>query len=143
MDDTLPAEEIRNKIITSFTRQTFMATLGAKIEDISWGAVRISFGSNPSLLQQHGYLHAGVSTAIVDSACGYAALSTASVECDVLTVEFKTNFLRPASGTDFEARGKVLKAGRTIVTCEGEVWEIAPGQKMIAKMNATMMLQYR
>lgn len=141
MDDTPLSDEIRDKIVASFKRQTFMATLGANIEEVAWGRVRISFALNPSLLQQHGYLHAGVSTAIVDSACGYAALSTAPLESNILTIEFKTSFLRPASGTNFEARGMVLKAGRTIVSCEGEVWEVAPNQVMIAKMSATMLLQ--
>ncbi|MEM7462184.1 MAG: PaaI family thioesterase [Pseudomonadota bacterium] len=141
MNKKIFEKEIRDKVAASFDRQTFMATLGANIEEINWGAVRISFGLDPSLLQQHGYLHAGVSTAIVDSACGYAALTTAPLESDVLTVEFKTSFLRPASGTKFEARGAVLKPGRRLVPCEGEVWEIEPEQKLIAKMSATMMLQ--
>jgi uncharacterized protein (TIGR00369 family) len=132
---------IADKIASSFARQSFMTTLGARIEEIRSGFVRISFGRDLSLLQQHGFLHAGVATAIADSACGYAALSIAPADCDVLTIEFKSNFLRPASGTHFEAKGQVLRPGRTIIACEGEVWETAPRQLLVSKMSATMMLQ--
>ncbi|MGI9400285.1 MAG: PaaI family thioesterase [Rhizobiaceae bacterium] len=135
------SKDIEDKVLASFARQSFMATLGANIEEIKWGQVRTSFSLDPSLLQQHGYLHAGVSTAIVDSACGYAALTTGPADCDVLTAEYKTSFLRPASGERFQALGKVLKPGRNLVYCEGEVWEIAPNSKLIVKMSATMMLQ--
>jgi uncharacterized protein (TIGR00369 family) len=131
------------RVRDSFARQSFMATLGAKLCEISCGEVCISYVRRAELLQQHDYLHAGVATAIVDSACGYAALTLAPPRFEILTVEFKANFLRPAAGDRFEARGRVLKPGRVIMVCEGEVWQLADRPVLIAKMSATMIVQER
>lgn len=124
------------KILNS---QTFMQTLGAKVVSGKRGELRLSFEWADHLLQQNGFLHAGVATAIVDTACGFAAASTAPPGNDVLTIEFKTNFMRPAAGKRFEACGKVLKPGRQVAVVEGEVWETEPQRRLIAKMLATMM----
>lgn len=118
-----------------------MTTLGASLDVVEAGRVVVAFRREEALLQQHGFLHAGVATSIVDSACGYAALTLAPENYEVLTVEFKTNFLRPATGNRFEARGRVIKPGRLIMVCEGEVWETDPGNVLVAKMNATMIVQ--
>jgi len=131
------AETIRE----SFGRQSFMATLGAKITSVEPGMVRIEYGRGEGLLQQHGFIHAGVGTSILDSACGYAALSLAPAGADVLTAEFKVNFLRPAKGERFIAVGRVLKAGRMLTICEGELW--ADEESLIAKMQATMSIMVR
>ena len=80
----------------SFDKQGFMKTLGAEIISFEKGIVKIKCYLNDNLTQQHGYFHAGVITSISDVACGYAALSTMPEGSDVLTVEFKTNFIRAA-----------------------------------------------
>lgn len=74
----------------------------------------------------------------MDSACGYAALSTMPDNCDVLSVEFKVNLLAPASGDEFLARGRVVKAGRTLTVCQGEL-ESLPQGRTVAMMTATMI----
>jgi len=117
-----------------------MATLGARIAEIQLGLVRISYRADPRFSQQHGHMHAGLATTVADSACGYAALSAAPPEAEVLTIEFKANFLRPASGKKFEAIGRVRKAGRNLTFCEGEVWETGPERQLIATMSATMFV---
>ena len=73
------------------------------------------------LTQQHGFVHAGIITAVVDSACGYAALSLTPPGVGVLTVAFKVNLLNEASGRRFLARGQAVKPGRTMMVCTGEV----------------------
>ena len=94
----------------------------------------------PELTQQHGFIHAGALTTVVDSACGYAAMTVAPAGHDVLTVEFKVNFLRPASADRFVAVGKVKKAGRTLTVCEGEVVaERGSKRDTIAVMLATII----
>lgn len=133
-------EAVEAAVRASFDRQSFMLTLGADLAEVGKGRVRICFCRSDGLLQQHGYLHAGVSTAIVDSACGYAALSLAPSGSEVLTIEFKTNFLKPASGSEFEAVGEVIKPGKTIMVCEGKVWERGESPRLIATMTATMMV---
>ncbi|MCB1464598.1 MAG: PaaI family thioesterase [Nitratireductor sp.] len=133
-------ETLDTRAIDGFASQSFMATLGAEVMETGKGRVRVRFRRRDGLTQQHGYLHAGVSTAIADSACGYSALSMAPQGADVLTIEFKSNFLRPASGDLFEARGRVVKPGAQIMVCECEVWEIEPKERMIMTMTATMFI---
>ena len=74
-----------------------------------------------ALTQQHGFLHAGVMTSVADSACGYAALSLMEPGVGVLSVEFKVNMLAPAVGERFVATGRVVRSGRTLTVCAGEV----------------------
>jgi uncharacterized protein (TIGR00369 family) len=129
------------RVRADFARQGLMTTLGAELVDVSPGEVTISMPFRAELTQQHGYLHAGAITAIVDSACGYAALSLMPAGVEVLTVEYKVNFLAPASGSRFIARGRVTKPGRTLTVCTGDV--IVPDsdgrERHIATMLTTMM----
>ena len=124
----------------SFEKQRFMSTLGAELACLQPGEVIIELPFSPGLTQQHGFLHAGVVASIVDSACGYAALTLMRNDAAVLTVEFKINLLRPASGTRFRATGKVLKAGKTLSVCSGAVEAHNGAQwSLIAVMQATVM----
>jgi uncharacterized protein (TIGR00369 family) len=81
-----------------------MTTFGAEMAKVRPGETEIRFPFRASLTQQDGFLHAGVVTTVMDSACGYAALSVAPAGVEVLAVEFKANFLRPAAGDSFVAR---------------------------------------
>ena len=130
-DDSTIADTTRRKVLDSFKRQTFMSTLGAKITHIGVGEVDIELRSRPHLLQQNGYIHAGVSTSIGDSAAGYAALTCFPTsheidgvleESDVLTTEFKVNLLNPAVGNILVARGRVVKSGRTLTIAKTDVY---------------------
>lgn len=126
--------------MASFARQQLMASLGASMVKVVPGEVRIELPFSAAHTQQHGYVHAGAITSIVDSACGYAALTLMVANLEVVTVEFKVNFLNPAKGASFLAIGKVVKPGRTITVCTGEVFALTGGeQKAIAVMQATMM----
>ncbi len=124
----------------SFARQTLMQTIGARLSRVSPGEVEIELPFRDDLSQQHGFLHAGIVTAIADTACGYAALSLMPADASVLTVEFKVNLLSPARGGRMIARGRVTKPGRTLSVCAGDVVGVTDGQeKAIATMLATMM----
>ncbi|MFM0649114.1 PaaI family thioesterase [Paraburkholderia bryophila] len=118
-----------------------MKTLGATLKSVSDGEVQIHLPFSSGLSQQHGFAHAGAITSIVDSACGYAALTKAPDGCEVVTAEFKINFLRPAIGDFFVAVGNVANAGRKLVVCTGEVRAFVanePGFKVVALMQATV-----
>lgn len=117
-----------------------MATLGATLVSVERGKVMIECSFNESLTQQHGLFHAGVLTAIADSACGYAALTMMPEDKDVLTVEFKVNFIKAANTQKIIAIGKVINSGRTLTICEGEVFD-ETGIKLLAKMTATMIIK--
>lgn len=124
----------------SFARQQFMHTLGAKLLRVEPGAVDIELVFDPALTQQNGFMHAGTITSIADSACGYAALSLMPAGTEVLSVEFKINLMAPARSEKFLAQGRVLKAGRTLTICQGEVYGIDAGEHgLIATMLATMI----
>lgn len=117
-----------------------METLGARLTSVAPGAVEIEFRFREDLTQQHGFLHAGAVTAAVDSACGYAALSLMDPDAAVLTVEYKVNLLAPAAGERFLARGRVVRPGRTLTVCAGEVVALeGDEERTIALMQATMM----
>ena len=100
-----------------------MRTLGATLETVESGTVTITCRFNEGLTQQHGLLHGGVMASLVDAACGYAALSVMPADREVLTVEFKINFIDPANTDRLIAVGQVLKAGRTLTVCEGSVFD--------------------
>lgn len=132
------AERVR----ASFDRQRAMTTIGAQLRAVEPGRVEIVLPFRDDLTQQHGFVHAGIITAIADSACGYAALSLMPSGVGVLTVEFKVNLLNPAAGVRFVARGHVVKPGRTLMVCTGEVTAEAEDGTThpVALMQATMMV---
>ena len=128
------------RVRDSFARQQFMETIGASINSVSPGEVEIELPFSEGFTQQNHYLHAGVITALVDTACGYAALSLMPEDSDVLTVEYKVNFVSPAKGERMIARGRVTKPGRTLAVCSGDVFALVDGkEKLVATMLATMM----
>ncbi|WP_406129100.1 PaaI family thioesterase [Streptomyces canus] len=128
------------RVRDSFARQGLMRHLGAEITEIAPGRVRIVLPSRPEVTQQHGYIHAGATSAIADSAGGYAALTLFPENSEGLTVEYKLNLLSPALGDRIEAVGTVLKSGRTLTVCRLEVFGIRDGQaKLVATGQQTMI----
>ncbi len=124
----------------SFSQQGFMRYLGATMDAMEPGYVSISMPFSDDLTQQHRFYHAGSMTAIVDSACGYAALTLMPPNSDVLTIEFKVNFISPAIGERVVAHGRVIKPGSTVTVCQGEVFAVKDGvEKLCAIMQATML----
>ena len=123
----------------SFSRQGLMKTLGASLEAAEVGKVTITVPFQDSLTQQNGYFHAGVMTSVLDSACGYAALTTLAEGNEVLTVEFKINFLKPAMASRLIAIGQVIQSGKRLVVCEGTVYDETQ-EKVLAKMIATIII---
>jgi uncharacterized protein (TIGR00369 family) len=128
------------RVRASFGRQRLMTTIGARLVRVSSGEVEIEAAFSEHLTQQHGFLHAGVITALVDSACGYSALSLAPPDSDVLTVEYKVNF-RSGTGRAIRrprARGALgkdhhglLGRGRCLTGSQ---------QKQVAVMLATIIV---
>ena len=135
-----PNPNFEARVRSSFARQAVMATLGMELLRVAPGEVDISFVHRADLTQQHGFLHAGIIATALDSACGYAAFSLMPEDAAVLSVEFKTNMLRPARAERFVARAQVVKAGRTITVVEGKAFALeADREELIASMTGTMM----
>lgn len=132
--------DYRQKVTESFNRQDIMHTINAAIDAISPGHVEISFPYHQSLTQQHDFIHGGIVSTVLDSACGYAAFSLMPADAGVLTIEFKVNLLSPAKGHRFKAIGRVKKPGKTITVSEGEMYAFTgDSEKLIATMVATLM----
>ena len=133
--------DYEQEVRASFAQQSFMAYLGAELTAVSPGQVTIGLPVTAQLSQQHGFVHAGATTAVVDSACGYATLSLLPPGSEVLTTEFKVNLLSPAQGVKLIAIGRVIKPGRTLTVCLGEVFAVAEtgAQKLCALMTSTIM----
>src|SRR5947209_2180480 len=131
--------DFEHKVRDSFSRQRLMQTVGATIAKVEPGMVEIRLPYNESLTQQNGFIHGGIITSIVDSACGYAAFTLTPAYHDVLAVEFKVNLINPARGQEFIATGHVLKAGKNLTFCEGKVMALSEGHppKLVAAMLST------
>ena len=136
--------EFAARVRSSFEAQAYMRLIGARLERVEPGAVDIGLDFRDDLTQQDGFLHAAVVAGIADSACGYAAYTLMPSDSRVLSVEFKTNLLRPAKGSRFRAEARVLRAGRTISVVRADVlaFDDAGGEgKVVATMLGTMIRQ--
>ncbi len=127
-----------DEIRASVAGQGALRTIGVVVERVEEGRVYFLFDHADAIAQQDGFVHAGMMTAAVDSACGYAAATRMAPGRNVLTIEFKVNFLKPARAARYRCEGLVLRAGRTITVCEGRVTDAAAGTEF-ARMQATMI----
>src|SRR3954451_19244025 len=125
------AAGVRARVQQSFERQGVMEHLGARISYIGVGEVCIDLPSRTEVTQQHGYFHAGATSAIADSAGGYAAFTLFPEDSSVLTVEYKINLLAPAEGDYLEAVGTVLQSGRTLTVCNLEVFAVTAARRAL------------
>ena len=121
----------------SFSRQKAMALIGASLSAVEAGASEISLPYRAELTQQKGFVHGGIIGMIADSAAGYAAYSLMPASASLVTVEYKMNILAPARGS-LVARGKVVKAGRTLTVARAEVY--AEDGTHVASMQQTLMM---
>ena len=128
------------RIRTSFSRQGLNETMGATLGRVAAGSVDIEVPFSAGVSQQHGFFHGGVMGAIGDSACGYAAMTLTPAGAEVLTIEYKVNFLSPAQGDRLLARGRVVRPGRAVTVCAGEVFVVdGANEKLVVTMLVTMM----
>lgn len=137
-----PSGDFEGRVRASFARQQIMTTIGAELTRVNAGEVEIEMGYSPELTQQHGFLHAGIISTALDSACGYAAYSVMPENAAVLTIEFKVNLLSPGKGERFLFRGSVTKPGRTIIVADGQAYAYdgEGNARLVATMTATIMV---
>jgi uncharacterized protein (TIGR00369 family) len=129
------------RVRASFDRQGAMRLIGARLSDVRPGYCRIELPYRADLTQQHGYIHAGIVAAIVDSAGGYAGFTLFPADSSVLTAEYKLNLLAPGMGERLIAEGEVVKSGRTLVIARGEVHAETAGKRTLcAIMQQTLMV---
>ena len=130
------------RVRESFARQGAMKLIGAAISEVAPGYCAIAVAPRSELSQQHGYVHAGIVSAIVDSAGGYAGFTLFPEDASVLTVEFKLNLVAPAKGERIVAEGFVVKPGRTLAITRGEVYAEEGGKRtLVAIMQQTLIVK--
>lgn len=134
------AGDFRERIEASFAKQGAMTLIGAELTLIQQGIVEIELPYDITLTQQHGFLHAGVIAAALDSACTYAAYTMIDPDVSILTIEFKVNLMSPGKGDRFLFRGEITKPGSNIIVADGRAYAIGDGPaKLIASMTGTKM----
>lgn len=127
----------RRRVADDFARQRVMKTMGITLESVEPGEIQLQVPFREELTQQNGYLHAGVLSTALDSACGFSAYTLMPTDASVLTIENKINLLRPAGNGPFRVAARVIRSGRTVIVSEGKLYD-AEG-KLVATMSATNM----
>ena len=136
--ETHPDPEAR--VRRTFERQKVMATIGAELMKVSEDGVEIELPHSDELTQQHGFLHAGIVSTVLDTACGLAALAKMPPDTAVLAVEYKVNFVNPAKGDRIRVLGQVVKSGRTLHVCSGNAYASVDGKEThVATLMSTVM----
>lgn len=131
---------VRSKVIKSFAKQAMMQSFHAEIEEMSDGEITLTAPIQEHVLQQHGFVHAGLTFALGDSAAGYAALTMMPEEAEVMTAEMKINLLAPAKGERLIARGRVIKPGRRLFVTAADVFALDQGKEThVAILQGTMV----
>ena len=134
--------ECSTRVRDSAEKQGFLNLIGARLTRVAPGDVEFRLPYRDDLTQQQGFVHGGAITTIADVACGYAAYTLMPEGSEVLSVEFKVNLLRPAVGSEFIARARVIRPGKTLSVCQADVFATTEeGEKLIAIMTATMICQ--
>ena len=136
-----PVDAMAARVRASFGRQAMMATLGVRLSAVERGRVELVMDHDERFTQQHGFVHAGAISAVLDSACGYAAFSVMPPDAAVLTAAYTINLLAPAAGRRFVMTGEVIRAGRTLVVCRGEA-AADDADTPFAVMQATLSAVY-
>jgi uncharacterized protein (TIGR00369 family) len=121
----MPSFEAQNPdfaavVAASFARQGLMHALGIELIEVTPGACVLRAAADPRLTQQQGYFHGALVGAMLDCAGGYAAYSLMPSGSEVLTTEYKVNFIAAALGDLLIARGRVVKPGRTLTVAMAE-----------------------
>jgi uncharacterized protein (TIGR00369 family) len=129
------------RIHTSFMRQGLMQHLGARLVRVEPGLCAVALPYSTRVTQQQGAFHGGAMGALADIACGYAALTTLGDDAEVVSVEYKINFLAGFSDGELLATGRVVKAGRRLIVASAEVMHLAATgqQTSCALMQQTVM----
>lgn len=86
--------------------------------------------------QYAGHLHAGLVSALLDTVCGFAAVTVAG---PVVTSQMSVSFIAPAAGESFAAEGIIVKPGRRQVFAEAKLYAIKSGTRTLAA-TATAVL---
>lgn len=112
----------RERVEAIFERAPFMRLLGVRLGQVSEGVVETEVAITDDLTQQHGFAHAGVISTLADHTAGAAATTMIPEGKSVLTADFNIHLFRPGAGEILRSRGEVVRAGRTLIVTQADVW---------------------
>ncbi|WP_136635691.1 PaaI family thioesterase [Pseudooceanicola onchidii] len=118
--------DLVDRLTRSSANQGFNQWLGITPIAVGNGQVELTVRIRPEMTQHHGYVHGGCVGTIADAACAWAGV--AATGADVVTANYTLHFLAPATGELLRAKGRTIRAGRSVVTVEAEVWAEAEGR---------------
>lgn len=135
------SDQVADMLVASLGAQGALAAWQARFASLAPGACEIVLPMSPAVTQQHGFFHGGVIGALADSAGGYAANTLLMPTHECLTAEYKINIVAPGIGDTLIARGKVLKAGKTLVVAGADIFAVKNGvEKLCAVMQQTLFV---
>ncbi len=129
------------RVAASLARQGMMQLLGVRLLSVEKGRVELALPYSDKVTQQQGGFHGGAMGALADIAGGYAALTMAPEGMEVVTVEYKINFLASVQRGEIRATGQVSKAGKRIIVTSAQVVHIDESGKLsdCALMQQTLV----
>lgn len=114
---------------------------GIEVLDARAGQVTLAVAWRTEFGQYSGFMHAGMISALIDTACGFAAVTSANTR--VLASHFSVNCLRPAIGERFFARARVVKPGRSQIFTSCELFALSNGEeKLVATGGAILVVPH-
>ena len=122
---TAPTPSPLDRVASSFARQGMMQHLGAELRRVEAGLVEIWLPYSDKVTQQQDGFHGGAVGAVADIAGGYAGLTLAPEGTEVVTAEYKINFLGSHQGGALRAVGRVVKPGKRLIVTYAEVTHVA------------------
>ncbi len=120
------------RVAASLARQGMMQPLGVRLLRAERGLVELAMPYSSAVTQQQGGFHGGAMGALADIAGGYAGLTVLPEDSEVVTVEYKINFLASFQGGELRATGRVTKGGKRIIVTTAEVVHIDDSDKVSA-----------
>ncbi len=109
--------------------QPLSTLLGARVTAYTTEMVEIQLPISPDLANQHGFVHGGGLAFMADNTLTLAG--SLALGAEIVTSEFKINFLRPAMGGTLIARARVLHGGKRQAVCQCDIYCSKDGQEKL------------
>jgi len=118
-----------------FTRNIpFSEHLGIKVDALEKGVARLSMVIRPEFMTSWGTAHGGSILSLLDITLSMTARTLYDPPRSIMTIDLSTQFISTATGT-LRAEGRVMRAGKSTIFCEGEARDDKGG--LVAKAIGT------
>jgi uncharacterized protein (TIGR00369 family) len=129
MSGGVPAETFE------FTKKIpFSEHLGIKVDGMEKGVARLSMQIRPEFMTSWGTAHGGSILSLLDITLSMTARTLFDPPRSVMTIDLSTQFISTATGL-LRAEGRVMRAGKSTIFCEGEARDEKGG--LVAKAIGT------